>query len=160
MGLFSGRKGSVELSVTNRVYNPGEEIPMSVHLTTKKDLGPGRLFVALVMTETVRRQVERDGRTRTESKTSELFRHEVDLAIDASFPDGTDLSFDGYIPVPAAPSDDGRQLPGDAPGWVGTLVDVASALSSTRREKDWYVEARYDIPRLDLKDRHKISVNL
>lgn len=160
MGLLSGRKGAVELSVTNRAYNPGEEIPMSVRLTTKKDLGPGRLFVALVMTETVRRRVERDGRTRTESKTSELFRHEVDLAIDASFPDNTDLKFDGYIPVPAAPTADGRELPGEVPGWVGTLVDVASALSTAQREKKWYVEARYDIPRLDLKDRHEISVNL
>lgn len=164
MGLFSGRKGSLDLTVTNRAYNAGEDIPISVHLTTKKDLGPGRLFASLVCTETTwRRVTERraDGSTtsRNKSETTVIFRHEVDLAIEASFPDNTDQVFTTNLPLPALPAETVPEMP-DAPGWVGTLVDVASALSDARRETKWFVEARYDIPRLDLKDKQDISVNI
>lgn len=166
MGLFSGRKGSLDLTVTNRAYNAGEEIPLSVRLTTKKDLGPGRLFAALICTETTRRNVQRrnsDGSTRhgTDTDTREVFRHEVDLAIEASFPDNTDQVFTANLPVPQGPAEQQQSaLPGEVPGWVGALVDVASALNDARSETRWYVEARYDIPRLDLKDKQEISVNV
>lgn len=164
MGLFSGRKGTLDLTVTNRAYNAGEQIPLSVRITTKKDLGPGRLFASLICTETTRRNVTRrnsDGSTRnsTDTDTREVFRHEVDLAIEASFPDNTDQVFTANLPVPPAPAEK-NVVPGEVPGWVGTLVDVASALSDARRDTRWYVEARYDIPRLDLKDKQEISVNV
>lgn len=160
LSFLAKGKGQIKIEVTNRAYAPGDLVDVQVRLTTKKDLGPGRLYGALVGTE--RREVRRrdvDGHmgdhVDTEVDRVEIYRREVDLAVDASFSRGTDerMTFALHIPQPP------RMENADVPGWVGTLAEVARWLGPDVR-LEWMVEVRYDIPRLDLSDRQKLSVNL
>lgn len=154
--LASG-KGSLDLEITNRVYAPGEFVDAVAHLTTKKDLGPGRLFAALTCIEEVSHwRTDMDGDRTRETDRNELFRWEQDLAIDASFPAGTDERIPFTLQIPRGPD---QEPPQDRPSWVGTIVDVFSAMSAANRKVWWEVEARYDIPKLDLKDDVRLSVN-
>jgi len=155
--LASG-KGSLDLEVTNRVYAPGEFVDVVAHLQTKKNLGPGRLFAALTCIEEVRTwDTDMDGdRTRKTDRT-EIFRWEQDLAIDASFPSGTNERIPFTMQIPRGP--DHEPPPEGAPSWVSTVMDVFSAMAAANRKVWWEIEARYDIPKLDLRDDVRLSVN-
>lgn len=154
--LASG-KGSLDLEVTNRAYAPGEFVEAVAHLTTKKDLGPGRLYAALICIEEVRQwRTDMDGDRTRETERNELFRWEQDLAVDAAFPAGTDERFSFTLQIPRGPD---HQPPADAPPWVGTVMDVFGAMAAANRKAWWEVEVRYDIPKLDLKDDVRLSVN-
>jgi len=150
-------KGSLELEIVNRAYAPGEFVECVAHLRTKKDLGPGRLFAALICIEEVSHwSTDMDGDRQRETDRNELFRWEQDLAIEASFPAETDERIPFTLQIPRGPD---HQPPPDRPAWVGTVAAVFNAMNSTRHKVWWEVEARYDIPKLDLRDDVRLSVN-
>lgn len=156
LNILSRGKGRIEIDVTNKAYHPGEAVEVGVHLTTRKDLGPGRLFGSLVCTERIEEiEHDADGDIDTDTHEHEVYRHEVDLAVDASFPAGTDERMSFTVQVPAPPAEDTASRGDDL---LGAVLDFATSLGSSR-ELVWKVECRYDIPRLDLADSERISVN-
>lgn len=156
LSFLARGKGEIKIQVTNQAYLPGDEVIVGVHLTTKKDLGPGRLFGSLIADEKVEQvRLDHDGDRQHHSDTREIYRWDVDLAIDASFAAGTDETFTFVVHVPHAPTNGGGQ---QAPGWVGALAKMSSFMGP-RTTVTWRVECRYDIPRLDLSDRETIHIN-
>lgn len=156
LSFLAKGKGQIKIEVTNRVYNPGEFVDVHVHLTTKKDLGPGRLYGALVANERIEhRRRNHDGHMHTDVEHNEIYRWEVDLGVDASFPSGTDEQMTFGLQIPPPPPENSMELP----GWLGGMAQVA-AWFGPHTSVEWEVEVRYDIPRLDLSDREKISVNM
>lgn len=156
--LFTRGKGKLDVTFEKRAYNPGDRIDVQMHLSTKKELGPGRLFVALICQEHVttdRRDF--DGDRRLETDVNEIYRHEVDAAFEASFPAGTEEDFTLTFEVPPDPTATNVEVP----GWVGGLAKAVSLFANKRRTKTiWYVVGRYDIKGLDLVDKEKISINI
>lgn len=155
--LFTRGKGKLEVTFEKRAYNPGDQIDVQLHLSTKKELGPGRLFATLVCEERVTtHSVDSDGDRDTDTRINVIYSHEVDAAIEASFPASTEEDFTLTFEVPPDPTATNVEIP----GWIGGLVKAASFFGNKDSRLTWYVVGRYDIKGLDLVDKEKISINI
>ena len=160
LGMWIGRRarGSLELQVPNRHLRPGETIEGMVQLTAKRDLGPGRLFTSLVCTEEWWEwETDHDGDRTREKKRREVYRDDLDLQRELAMTGGSNQVFPFALPTPY----DDRSEP--APQATSTWGRLVSALGEmTRRDSEfiWEVEARYDIPGLDLKASERINLHL
>lgn len=155
--LFTAGKGTLELEVTDQLYRLGDEVDGVVTISAKQDLGPGRLFAALVCIEEIAEwRTDRDGRRIRETKRRELWRREADLGVREVFSSG---SVDTKLFTLRLPFEDARETPhADTPDWAHGVVAVLDALKNRERNFIWEVSARYDIPKIALADYQKISV--
>lgn len=146
------------MEVPNQLYNLGDEINGILTIETKRDLGPGRLFVALVCIEEVSDWTTNSrGERRRETDTREIFRYEADVGRNESFSAGTvdRRPFTLRLPLP----DTGNAPHDQTPEWAIGLMAVMDTLSSRDRRIWWEVKGRYNIDGLDLGAEQRISVN-
>lgn len=156
--FFTSGKGALHIEVTDRLYSLGEEINGILTLEAKRDLGPGRLFVALVCIEEVTRWTNNSqGQRSQQTDRREMFRYETDLGVDEAFSSGTveRRPFTLRLPLP----DTGKAPYDKVPEWAHGVMAVADALSRNERKVWWDVLGRYHIDGIDLADEQRLSVN-
>ncbi len=154
-------KGSIELALQGsgggQYFEPGQPIQGIMTVRAKKDLGPGRLFVALVCTEEWSEwTTDSDGDRSRERRTRELFRHDVNVEPRFSIGKGDTQTAPFVLPTP--PVSDAANQESSMPGWVQAMVDVVGSLSRDDRETYWEVTGQFDIPGLDLIKRERIPL--
>ena len=152
-------KGKVELELPKNGYNGGEEIKGRVTLTAKKSLQLNRMYVALIGYEIVERR-DSDGDRKT--RRNEVYRNEVNILEAQSVPAGTNKAFDFTMNAPgseATPSGDmAQKVAGAASAVAGALG--ALGMNTTTRRMEWKLEARADLPGVDIAKSQKVRVNL
>jgi hypothetical protein len=159
LGIWLGRRarGSIALQVPNRQLQPGEMADGLVHLTAKRNLGPGSLSVSLVCTEEWREWVtDHDGDRTRETRRREAYRHDIDLDQQLAMEAGTNQVFPFALQTPQH-----RHQPAQQPGstW-GRLVVTLGEMGSRNSEFIWEIESRYDIPGLDLVASERLNLDL
>ena len=152
-------KGKVELELPKNGYNSGEEITGRVTLTAKKSLQLNRMYVALIGYEIVERR-DNDGDRKT--RRNEVYRNEVNILEAQSVPAGTNQAFDFTMNAPggeATPAGDmAQKVAGAASAVAGALG--ALGMNTTTRRMEWKLEARADLPGVDIAKSQKVRVNL
>ena len=152
-------KGKVELELPKNGYNSGEEITGRVTLTARKSLQLNRIYVALIGYEIVERR-DSDGDRKT--RRNEVYRNEVNILEAQSVPAGTNKAFDFTMNAPggeATPSGDmAQKVAGAASAVAGALG--ALGMNTTTRRMEWKLEARADLPGVDIAKSQKVRVNL
>ena len=152
-------KGKVELELPKNGYNSGEEITGRVTLTAKKSLQLNRMYVALIGYEIVERR-DNDGDRKT--RRNEVYRNEVNILEAQPVPAGTNQAFDFTMNAPggeATPAGDmAQKVAGAASAVAGALG--ALGMNTTTRRMEWKLEARADLPGVDIAKSQKVRVNL
>ncbi len=157
VGFFVVRsmKGKIELELSKTGFSTGEVIAGSVSITTKKSLELRRLFVALIGYEVIEHR-EADGDKRTER--DEIFREEINLEEAQQLATGFNKSYQFEMIAP------GRDTVGSAGrgGGSGISFDIGplSLGNNDRRRLEWKVEARADLPGVDLAKSKTVRVNV
>ncbi|MEJ6717996.1 MAG: hypothetical protein QNK82_05855 [Akkermansiaceae bacterium] len=150
-------KGKVEIELPKRGYNSGEEISGAVTLTSRKELKMNRFFVALIGYERIERY-DSDGNRKTRRK--EIYRYEHNLTEAGALRAGNNQRFEFTIVAPGSQkSADSSELSGQIAGAIKTTANVISAMSGTSRRLEWKLEARADLPGVDLASSKKLRVN-
>lgn len=147
-------KGKMELELAKTGFNTGELVAGTVTVTTKKSLELRRMFVALIGYEVTERR-ESDGDKRTDR--DEIFRQEINLEEAQQIPAGFNKSYRFEIPAPS------RETVGNAgKGGGGLSVDIGPiTLGGNHRSRlEWKVEARADLPGVDLAKSKTVRVNV
>lgn len=153
-------KGKIELELPKNGFNGGEEIAGRVTLTTKKALELKRMYVALVGYEVTQR-VNKDGDRKTRKK--EVYRNEVNILDAQTVPAGLNQAFDFTMNAPGGQATAVQsEMAGKVAGAVGAAVTALNALgmNSTSRRMEWKMEARADLPGVDIAKSQKVRVNL
>lgn len=153
-------KGKIEIELPKNGYSSGEEISGRVTLTTKKALQLNRMYVALIGYEIVETR-ERDGDRKT--RRNEVYRNEVNILESQDIPAGLNQAYDFRMSAPGGQASPVGEMAGMVAGAIGTAATALNALgvmnSSTRR-MEWKVEARADLPGVDIAKSKKVRVNL
>ncbi len=149
-------KGNIVLSLGNSHFAPGQDISGIITVTAKKELGPGSLVTSLVcIEEWYETTTDRDGHQSRDKKTKEIYRHDLELDRSLTMQAGGQQAVPFVLPTPQP--QDTVASDRDAPGWQRALRAVGDMLSPDR-ETYWEVEARYDIPGLDLTSEQRIPL--
>ena len=147
-------KGKIELDLPKTGFNTGESVTGRVTLTTKKSLELRRLFVALIGYEEIEsRDHDRDGQSRTEKR--EIYRDECNLEGGKSIAAGFNQSYEFALTAPGVES-------------VGTQGNMGMNISlgpitlggSDRRRLVWKLEARADLPGVDIAKSRRVTINV
>lgn len=150
--IVRAMKGKIELQLTKTGFNSGESVGGTVVLTTKKSLEMRRLFVALVGYQVVEHR-ESDGDKRTER--DEIYRDEVNLEEAQTVPAGFNKSYQFALTAPGQATV-GRERSG------GLSIDIGplSIGGGDHRRLEWKVEARADLPGVDIAKSKSVRVNV
>lgn len=154
--LWLGRRarGSLRLDIPAATYRPGDYIEGTVHLEAKKELGPGRVVVSLVCTEEWWEwDTDSDGDQTRRRRTKEVYRHEIDVVANLSVGAGERRPVPFTLPTPPPTIPGGQQRSGIL-GFMKSLAEIIQP----DRDQIWEVEARYDIPGLDLVGDRRIDL--
>ena len=150
-------KGKVEIELPKRGYNSGEEISGSVTLTSRKELKMNRFFVALIGYERIERY-DSDGDRKTRRR--EIYRYEHNLAEAGSLRAGNNQRFEFSIVAPGGEdTEEVSELSKNIAGGIKTAANVISAMRGTSRRLEWKLEARADLPGVDLASSKKLQIN-
>ena len=150
-------KGKVEIELPKRGYNSGEEISGAVTLTSRKELKMNRFFVALIGYERIER-FDSDGDRKTRKR--EIYRYEHNLAEAGSLRAGNNQRFEFTIIAPGRNSSaESSELSGQIAGAIKTTANLVGAMTGTSRRLEWKIEARADLPGVDLASSKKLQVN-
>jgi hypothetical protein len=149
-------KGSLELHLPTTGVDSGERITGTVTLTTKKALEARRFFVALVGREEIERRDNSEDGKRTE--TREIYRNEYSFLDGEQLPAGMNQGYDFELIAPGRDNIDrgGDEISG------GFQLDLGGLTigNDQRRRLKWAVEARLDLPGVDLAKSKSVRVNL
>ena len=150
-------KGKVEIEIPKRGYNPGEEISGSVNLVSRKELKMNRFYVALIGYELIER-TDSDGNRKT--RKNEIYRYEHNLAEAGSLRAGNNQRFEFSIVAPGGEdNEEVSELTKNIAGGIKTAANVISAMRGTSRRLEWKLEARADLPGVDIASSKKIRIN-
>ncbi len=149
-------KGKIEIQMAKTGFNSGETVGGTVTLTTKKSLDVRRVYVALIGYRVTERR-DHDGDKRTDK--DEIYRDEFNLETQQLLPAGFNKTYEFALLAP------GSQSTGTAPGGalgntLGAVVGALGALSTNRTRLEWKVEARADLPGVDIAKSKKVRVNV
>lgn len=147
-------KGKIELELPKNGYSAGEAITGRVTLTSKKPLPLKRMVVALIGYEIT--TTERDGDRKTRRK--EVYRNEVNILDAQDVPAGVNQTFEFTMNAPGGGATAVEARIGKAADAVAGALSVLG-VSSSRRRMEWKVEARCDLPGVDLVKTRKVQVN-
>lgn len=152
-------KGKLEIELPKNGFNSGEEITGRVTLTAKKALNLNRMYVALIGYEIVERR-DSDGDKST--RRNEIYRNEVNILEAQPVPAGTHQAFDFTMSAPGGSATPASETAQKVAGVVQTAATALNALgiSNTHRRLEWKVEARADLPGVDIAKSQKVRVNL
>ena len=155
--LIRMMKGKVEIEIPKRGYNAGEEISGAVTLTSRKELEMNRFYVALIGYERIER-LDSDGDRKTRRR--EIYRYEHILAEAGSLRPGAHQRFEFTIVAPGGQdSADQSELSGTLAGGIKAAANLVGAMSGTSRRLEWKLEARADLPGVDLASSQKLRIN-
>lgn len=147
-------KGSLRLTLDRTGATTGEELTGSVRLQVKKRLECRRLFVSLICTETESWKDD-DGQQRSE--VHELYRGEQNILGEQALLAGHDETYPFTLPVPSAAAAPSRRSSGPL---GGMSLEIGGFKIGGRNVKiAWRVEARLDIPGLDLVDSKSVTIS-
>jgi len=150
-------KGKVEIEIPKRGYNPGEEISGSVNLVSRKELKMNRFYVALIGYELIER-TDSDGNRKT--RKNEIYRYEHNLAEAGSLRAGNHQRFEFSIVAPGGEdTEEVNELSKNIAGGIKAAANVISAMRGTSRRLEWKLEARADLPGVDIASSKKIRIN-
>ena len=154
-------KGKVEIEIPKAGYNSGEEIVGKVTFTSRKNLHINRFYVALIGYEIVERR-DSDGDRST--RRHEIYRAEHNLAETGDLAAGAKQSFGFTLVAPGnnPAGEKAEEIPAKVLGAVNTATNVIRALGlgNKTRRLEWKLEARADLPGVDIASSTKIRVNL
>ena len=161
VGFFVVRsmKGKIELELAKTGFSTGETVSGSVSITTKKSLELRRLFVALIGYEVIERR-ESDGDKRTER--DEIFREEINLEEGQQLPAGFNKSYQFEMVAPGRDTVGSAGTGGGLGGLGNVSIDIGplSLGNSGNRRLEWKIEARADLPGVDLAKSKTVRVNV
>ena len=150
-------KGKVEIELTKRGYNSGEEISGTVSLTSRKELKMNRFYVALIGYELIQR-IDSEGARKT--RKNEIYRYEHNLAEAGALRSGTNQKFEFTLVAPGSKAQaSDSKLSGQVAGAITTAAKVIGAISGTSRRLEWKLEARADLPGVDIASSKKLQIN-
>ncbi len=163
--LIRMMKGKLEIELVKAGFNSGEPVRGRVTLTTRKSLELRRLYVALIGYQIIEHH-DRDGDRKT--RRNEIYRDEFNLEESQSIPGGQRKTYEFSLVAPGNNSPSGDATTEDHAGKalanaVGTAVKTLGALGalgSTNRRLEWKVEARADLPGVDIAKSRKVRVNI
>jgi len=160
----TGNRGSLSIKVSDpslsmrdrsgakaRVAAPGEMIDGTITIEAEQDLGPGTVIVTLVGTKqwNVTERTD-DGFPRTKVKSTDFFEQSVVAAEHITVSPGIPVSVPFAIAAPEA-----EEAVGPGPG-IGKALGALSATTYSEGAYRWELVARFDMPGIDLLDRHRI----
>jgi len=147
-------KGKIEITLSKRGFNSGEELSGSIVVKSRKHLEAERIYVALIGYEIQERR-NRDGHRK------EVYRYEQNLAESLVMSAGSEHKFDFSITAPGNQGQEDPKLPEALSGTITTGISVLNSLGllNTRR-LEWKLEARADLPGVDLAKATKVHINL
>jgi hypothetical protein len=155
-------KGKLEITLVSRGFRGGETVSGTVTFLSKKNLELRRLYVALIGYEIVDHYGS-DGKKDTRQR--EIYRDECTLEEPQTIPGGFQKSYDFAIIAPGGNNAE-TQIPGASSTVatvVGTAVQVLGSLGgfghSGNRRHEWKVEARADLPGVDIASSQRIQIN-
>lgn len=158
--LIRVMKGKIELELPKNGFNSGEEISGRVTLSAKKPLELKRMYVALVGYEITQR-VDKDGDRKT--RKNEVYRNEVNILDSQTVPGGVRQTFEFSMNAPGGSSNPvAGEVASRVAGAAGAVGAALGALgvSSTTRRMEWKIEARADLPGVDIAKSERVRVNL
>jgi len=151
-------KGKIVITLSKKGYNSGEELSGSIAVKSRKHLEAKRIYIALIGYEIQERR-NRDGDRDRHRK--EVYRYEQNLAESLVMPAGSEHKFDFSI---TAPGNQGKKHPNLPEALSGTITTGISVLNSlgllNTRRLEWKLEARADLPGVDLAKATKVRINL
>jgi hypothetical protein len=162
--LVRSMKGKLEVSLPVNTVMGGTPLSGSVTLTTKKPLDLRRLSVALIGYEVIER-IKSDGKRDTDR--NEIFRNETNLLEAQNLPAAHVQTFSFSLETPGAntpaPQASPDELAGKIASAIGTVAKTLGSLgafNSRSRRLEWKVEARADLPGVDLASSKRVHVNV
>jgi hypothetical protein len=158
-------KGKLEIELAKTGFNSGEPVKGSVTLTTRKSLELRRLYVALIGYQIIE-HCDSDGKRQT--RKNEIYRDEFNLEDGLSIPSGDQKTYEFSLVAPGNKSPAGGDTANDHPGSalvnaVGSAVQALGALGAFgtgSRRLEWKVEARADLPGVDIATSKNVRVNM
>lgn len=146
-------KGKIELQMSKTGFNSGEAVTGTFTLTTKKNLDVRRLYVALIGFEVTERR-ESDGNKRTDRK--EIFRDEENFEESQILPSGFSKTYNFALNAP------GSETVGNSRSGGGMEISIGSLTlgSNNNRRLEWKVEARADLPGVDIASSKSVRINV
>lgn len=157
--LLSRVKGDLSLRFPDRAYRGGDLLDLSLTIRTRTRFGRGRLYVAIVCTETVQQwHTASDGTRSMRTDRQQLLRDEIEVRNPVQFGAGRTeiIRMMTEVPDPWRPQDRGD----DTPSHLAQLRRVRNATMAYDRTVQWSIEGHLDIPGLNLVDRKPIDVQV
>ena len=148
-------KGKLVLTLSKTGLGSGETLSGTVTITTKKSLDVRRFYVALIGHEEVEhRRGGDDDNNHTER--NEIYRDEFNLESGQLLPAGFNKTYEFGL---VAPGKDTVGGPGSGGGNFELNIGPVS-IGGGHRKLKWKVEARVDLPGVDLATSKSVRVNL
>ena len=146
-------KGKIELQMSKTGFNSGEPVIGTFTLTTKKELDVRRLYIALIGYEVTERR-ESDGNKRTDR--NEIFRDEQNFEESQILPSGFNKTYNFALNAP------GSNTVGHTRNGRGLEISIGSLTlgSNNNRRLEWKIEARADLPGVDIASSKSIRINI
>lgn len=150
--MVRGRKGTLTLHIPESSVSTDDKIRGTVTITTKKPLAVRRFFVALTCEEVVRRPGEEA------PEMYSAYSDEYTFLDDEQWPAGLVQSFEFELTVPhGSDVNGGAKVTG---GGIGTKIGGFGVSIGHKSQLLWKVEARVDLPGLDLAKFQLVNVRL
>jgi len=150
-GMARRARGSIELTLPDAAFDPGEAIRGTFVLHAKKPIEGERLVVSLTATEVT--ETTEDGKPRSHAK--QVFRDERVLDEARVYAAGTreTREFEVGVPDPDLPD-------ASAPPIGGAARSALKAMSRSKTQLRWRLEVRLVAKGIDLVASRPVSVNL
>ena len=146
-------KGKLQLHLLKTGLGSGETLNGTVTLTTKKPLDVRRFYVALIGHEEVERRRSGDDDRHTEKH--EIYRDEYNFEDGQLLPAGFTKAYEFALIAPA------KDTVGESSSGGGIELNIGPLkIGNDRRRLTWKVEARVDLPGVDLATSKSVRVNL
>lgn len=169
--------GSLEISLASQGHDLGGTVDGLVRVDPKRDIGPGRLELALVCVEATSRTAPSAGHGRRrrpaglsvsfgtsrgglqrQTTRTEVFRHDRTLDHELRCTQGVASEHPFRLPLPA--TDQQNQPDPAAPGWATDFIRVFNAVTFSDKRLEWAVQARFRNPDgFDLRASAPLTVN-
>jgi len=157
-------KGKLEIELAKTGFNSGELVEGRITLTTRKSLELRRLYVALIGYQIIEHH-DSDGRRKT--RKNEIYRDEFNLEESQLIPSGHQKTYEFSLVAPGNNSPGGTTASdhlgstlADAVGSAVKTLGALGAFGTNSRRLDWKVEARADLPGVDIATSKKVRVNM
>jgi len=158
-------KGKLVIELAKTGFNSGEQITGKVTLTVRKEIELHCLSVALIGNRLTKR-TDDDGDEMTHK--DEIYRKELNLEEAQTLPGGHEKTYEFTFVAPGnnslfddlAANDGTGGAMTDAMRTVNRTLDSVSSFGFNRPRLEWKLEARADLPGVDLAKKKKVRVNM